>query len=124
MNGNRVCSNDVRRPFPKEDLLQNHWANLTKLGRKHSWVTGIQVCSYKGPRPIQRVDNNTLQNLKKFFSITTGSFSTKLGTKEPCVIVSHVCSNEEPRSFPRGENNVIIFLKNLLHNHYVIFNHT
>ena len=50
----RVCSNEVRRPFPKEDLLQNHWANITKLGTKHPWVTGIDVCSYKGPRPVSK----------------------------------------------------------------------
>ena len=50
----RVCSNEVRRPFPKEDLLQNHWAKITKLGTKHPWVTGIDVCSYKGSRPVSK----------------------------------------------------------------------
>ena len=29
----------------------------TKVGTKHPWVTGIQVCSNEGPRPIPRGDN-------------------------------------------------------------------
>ena len=29
----------------------------TKLGTKHPWVKGIQVCSNEGPRPFPRGDN-------------------------------------------------------------------
>ena len=29
----------------------------TKLGTMHPWVTGIQVCSNEGPRPLPRGDN-------------------------------------------------------------------
>ena len=29
----------------------------TKLGTKHPWVMGIQVCSNEGPCPIPRGDN-------------------------------------------------------------------
>ena len=58
----------------------------TKLGTKHSWVKGIQVCPNEGPRPFPRGDNYEIvkihwQNLKIFFSRTTGSISSKLGTK-------------------------------------------
>ena len=60
----------------------------TKLGTKHPWVKGIQVCSNEGPRPSQRGDNWEMiklnwQLLKIFFSKTTGPSSTKLGTKYP-----------------------------------------
>ena len=37
-------------------LLQNHWPIATKLGTKHPWVKGIQVCSNKGPRFFPRGD--------------------------------------------------------------------
>ena len=32
--------------------------NSTKLGTKHPWVKGIQVCSNEGLRPFTRGDNN------------------------------------------------------------------
>ena len=56
-------------PFSKGDsyeIAKIHWQNLniffwrttwpisTKLGTNHLWVTGIQVCSNKGPRPFPR----------------------------------------------------------------------
>ena len=50
-------------------------------------MKGIQVCSNKGPGPLQRGDN--LKNAKigcghlNFFSRTTGPISTKLGTNHP-----------------------------------------
>ena len=36
-------------------LFQNQIS--TKLGTKHPWVKGIQVCSNKGPHPFPRGDN-------------------------------------------------------------------
>ena len=55
-----------------------------KLGTKHSWVTGIQVCSNEGHRPFPKGDNCEIakihrRNLKIFFSRTIGPISTKLG---------------------------------------------
>ena len=35
----------------------SHFDLSTKLGTKHPWVKGIQVCSNEGPRPIPRRDN-------------------------------------------------------------------
>ena len=59
-------------PFIKERYLRNsqkYWRNLkiffsrttepisTKLGTKHPWVKGIQVCSNDGSCPFPRGDN-------------------------------------------------------------------
>ena len=39
----------------------------TKLGTKHPWVKGIQVCSTEGPRPFPRKDNYKIQkSIDKF----------------------------------------------------------
>ena len=35
----------------------------TKLGTKHPWAKGIQVCSNEGPRPFPRGDNNEIGNM-------------------------------------------------------------
>jgi hypothetical protein len=48
-------------------------------------VTGIQVCSNKGPGPLQRGDNHKnvkmgWGHLKIFFSRTTWPILTRLGT--------------------------------------------
>ena len=65
----QVCSNEGSRPFPRGDnnrISKIHRRNLqiffsrttkpisTKLGTKHPWVTGIQVCSNEWPRPFPR----------------------------------------------------------------------
>ena len=86
-------------------LLQNHWANSTKLGTKHPWVEGIQVCSNEGPCPSPRGDNSEIVNLyskylKILFSRTTGPITTKLNTKHPWVGWIQVCSNTGPHPFP------------------------
>ena len=57
----------------------------TKLGTKHPWVEGIQVCSNEGSRPFLRGDMSEnvklyWKYLKIFFSRTTGLISTKLVT--------------------------------------------
>ena len=38
-------------------LLRTTGPISTKLGTKHPWVKGIQVCSNEGPRPFPRGDN-------------------------------------------------------------------
>ena len=116
MKGIQVCSNEGPRPFPRGDnyeIVKIHWQNLkiffsrttgpilTKLGTKHHWVKGFQVCSNEGPCPFQREDNYEIvkihwRNLKIFFSRTTGPILTQLGTKHPWVKGIQVCSNEEP----------------------------
>ena len=35
----------------------------TKLGTKHPWVKGIQVCSNEGPHPFLRGDNNEVEEI-------------------------------------------------------------
>ena len=80
-----------------------------KLGTKHPWVKGIQICSNGGPRPFPRGDYYVIVkihwgNLKMFFSRTTKPISTKLCTKHSWVMGIQVCSNEGSRPFPRGGN--------------------
>jgi hypothetical protein len=54
--------------------------NSIKLGTNYPWVKRIQVCSNKGPGPLQRGDNH--KNVKmgwvhlKIFSRTTGPILT------------------------------------------------
>ena len=70
--GNSSLFKEGPRPFPRGDnyeIVKIHWRNLkiffsrttepisTKLGTKHPWVKGIQVCSNEGPRPFTRGDN-------------------------------------------------------------------
>ena len=60
----------------------------TKLGTKHLWVKGIQVCLNEGPHPFPRGDNKEIAKihwptLKIFFLRTTGPISTILGTEHP-----------------------------------------
>ena len=86
----------------------------TKLGTKHPWVEGIQVCSNEVPYPFPTGDNS--ENIKwywkylKTFSRTTGSISTKHGTKHPWVEGIQVCSNKGPRPSQRGDNREIVKL--------------
>ena len=80
----------------------------TKLGTMHPWVEGIRVCWNEGPRLFPRGDDYEIvkihwQNLKIFFSKTTGPISTKLGTKHPLLIRTHVHSNEGFCPFQRGD---------------------
>ena len=72
--------------------------NSIKLGTNHPWVKGIQVCSNKGPYPLQRGDNHKnvkigCGHLKIFFSTSTGPISTKLSPNHPWVKAIQVCSN-------------------------------
>ena len=72
-------------------------------------MKGIQVCSDESPFPFPRGDNYEigkiqLQNLKIFYSRTTGPISTKLGTKHPWVKGIQVYTNEVLSLFPRGDN--------------------
>ena len=71
--GIQISSNEGLRPFPRRDnkeIAKLHCQNLkiffirttgpisTKLGTKHLWVMGIQICSNEKPRPFLRGDNN------------------------------------------------------------------
>ena len=40
----------------KKNLFQNQNANSIKLSTNYPWVKRIQVCSNKGPGPLQRGD--------------------------------------------------------------------
>jgi hypothetical protein len=60
--------------------------NSIKLCTNYPWVKGIQVCSNKGPGPLQMGDKNVKMgwgNLKIFFSRATGPIFTRLGTDHP-----------------------------------------
>ena len=80
---------------------------LAKIGTKHSWVKGIQVCSNEGMFPFPRGDQNSKivkihkRNLK-MYRTTRPTFS-KLGTMHPWVKGIQFCLNEAPHHFPRGE---------------------
>jgi hypothetical protein len=58
-----------------------------KLDKNYPWVKGIQVCTNKGPGPLERGDNH--KNVKmgwghlKIFSRTTGPILTRFGTNHP-----------------------------------------
>jgi hypothetical protein len=73
-------------------------------------VKGIQVCSNKGPGPLQRGDNHKnvemgRSHLKIFFSRTIGPILTRLGTNYLWVKVIQICSKEGDSPFPRGDNS-------------------
>jgi hypothetical protein len=89
-----VCSKEGDSPSPRGDACNSkrvkmHWKifkiffsrtrrpNSIKLGTNYSFVKGIQVCSNKGPIPLQRGDNHEnvktgWDHLKIVFSRTTG----------------------------------------------------
>ena len=104
MKGTQVCSNEGPYSFPWGDnkeitkiygqiffklLLQNIWPISNKLGTRHPWVEGIQICSNEGSRPFPRGDNNEigkihLRNLKNNWA------NFKLRTKHALVKGIHV----------------------------------
>jgi hypothetical protein len=84
--------------------------NSIKRGTNYPWVEGIQVCSIKGPGPLQRGDNHKnikmgWGHLKIFFSRTTGPNLTRLGTNHPWVKEIQVWSKEGDSPSPRGDNS-------------------
>ena len=101
--------------FPREDnyeITKIHWqiwiifSRTTgpisaKLGTKHPWVKGIQVCSNERLFFFRMGVNckNILKNFKNVFSRTTGPISPKLGTKYLLEKGIWVCSNEGPILF-------------------------
>jgi hypothetical protein len=73
-------------------------------------VKGIQVCSNKGPGPLQRGDNNKnvkmgWGHLKIFFSRTTVPILTRLGTNYFWMKGIQDCSKERDSPSPRGDNS-------------------
>jgi hypothetical protein len=71
-------------------------------------VKGVQVCSSKGPGPLQSGDNhkkckNGWCHLK-IFSRTTGPILNRLGTNHPWGEEIQVCTNEGDFPSPRGDN--------------------
>jgi hypothetical protein len=84
--------------------------NSIKLGTNYIWVKGIQVCSNKGPGPLQGGDNHKnvkmeWGDLKIFFSRTTGLILTRLSTNRPWVNGIHVCSKEGESPSLGGDNS-------------------
>ena len=77
----------------------------TKLGTKHHWMKGIQLCSNEGSHSI---DDNKMakihwRNLKIFFSRPAMPISITLDTKLLMDVI-FVCSNEGPN--PKSENTL------------------
>jgi hypothetical protein len=58
-------------------------SNLIKLGTNYPWIKGIQICSNKGPDPLEMGDNHINVNmgwgyLKISFFRITGPILTRL----------------------------------------------
>ena len=124
VQGIKVCSSEGLSLFPREDnykIAKKHWQILkiffskttglisTKLGTKHLWVKGIQVCSNEVPRPFPWGDNYEFAKIywriwKIIFSRTTGSISNKLSAMHPRVKGIQLYSNEGLLPFQRGDN--------------------
>jgi hypothetical protein len=95
-------------------------------------VKGIQVCSNKGPGPLQRVDNH--KNVKMgwghliIFSRTTGPNLTRLGTNHPWRERIQVSVKEGDSPSLRGDNseskNTQNIFKNLLQKQQAKINQT
>jgi hypothetical protein len=69
-------------------------------------VKEIQVCSNKGPGPLQRGDNlKNVKHLNIFFSRTIEPILIRLGTNYPWVKGIQVCSKEVDSHSPRGDNS-------------------
>jgi hypothetical protein len=66
-------------------------------------VKRIQVCSNKGPGPLQRGDNH--KNVKMGWGHLKIFSSSRLGTNHSYVEEIQVCSNEGDSPFPRGDNS-------------------
>jgi hypothetical protein len=83
---------------------------LTRLGRNHPWVKGIQICSNEGDNPSPRGYSSERVKihwkiLRIFFSRTSGPNSIKLSTTYSWVKGIQVFSNKAPGSFQRGDNH-------------------
>ena len=124
LKGIQIYSNEGPGFFPRGynyEIGKMHWWHfkiffartarpiLPKLGTKHTWVKGIQVCSNEEPRPCPRRDNYEIAkiywwNLKIFFSKTTRPISTKLSIKHPWVKGIQISLNKGLDPFSRGDN--------------------
>jgi hypothetical protein len=73
VKGIQICSNEGDGPSPREDnservkihreflrifFSRTNRPESIKLGTNYPWVKGIQVCSNKGPVPLQVGDNH------------------------------------------------------------------
>jgi hypothetical protein len=80
-----------------------------KLGTNYPWVKEIQVCSNKGPGPLQRGDNH--KNLKmevgnlNIFSRTTSLILNRLGTNHPRIERIQMSLKEGDSPSSRGDNH-------------------
>jgi hypothetical protein len=80
-------------------------------------VKGIQVCSNKGPGPLQRGDNHKnvkmgWGHLKIFFSRTTWPILTRLDTNHPWRDRIQVSLGDSPS--PRGDNSKRVKIHKIL----------
>jgi hypothetical protein len=101
MKGNVDLQGEI---IAKENTLKI----FRKVGTNYPWVKEIQVCSNKGPGPLQRGDNHKnvkigWGHLKIFFSITTVPILTILDTNHPWGEGIQVSSNEGEYPSPRGD---------------------
>ena len=94
-------------------MVKINWRNLkifssrntepiwTKLGTKHPWMKGIQVCSNEGPRLFPRGDNYEIvkihwRNWKNLLLQNHWANLNQTWHKASWVKGIQVCSNEEP----------------------------
>jgi hypothetical protein len=80
--------------------------NSIKLNLNYLLVKGIQICTNRGPGPLERGGNH--KNVKmgwghlRIFSGTSGTILTTLGTNHPCGKGIQVCSIKGESPYPRG----------------------
>jgi hypothetical protein len=84
------------------------WPDSIKLNTNYLWVKEIQICSNKGPGPLQRGDNH--KNIKMgghliIFSRATGPILTRLEINHPWGKGIQVCSNERDCPSQWGGNS-------------------
>ena len=84
-----TCTLLLTEPIPVIEFYEIHVCRkiLTKLGTKHPWLKGIQVCSNEGPRPLRRGDN--YEKVKIHFNeILKSSSPEPLGQFQPILAQS------------------------------------
>jgi hypothetical protein len=110
--GIQICSNEGDCPSPRGDdseTVKIHWKflkiffsgtscpNSIKLSTNYFWVKHIQVCSNKGPGPLQKKGDNYKNvkmgwgHLKIFFSRITGPEKLIFTWKLSDILENQVC---------------------------------
>ena len=87
------------------------WPISTRPGTKHSWLSGIQICSKEGPRPLPRRVSNEIAKIDWRNLKDTRPISTKLRAEHYWVKRIQVCWNEGSYPFPKEDKMKIVKYK-------------